>query len=439
MSILRLRLNLGLEGIPKFGVISNIYDLSNRRKGKRDMVIHLGDYDEYHDVDLEPGHYFIEIVLPSGQIINNEVSVGESDEPQELYLYAEASPHEWLGWQQFIGNVNQQNYEFSQTKPANQIKAELVSISVPLNAGYDPMRVSDFNTLVSQGYFFSFPSLKTFSLSKSISDLFPFESLNPEIYVATRLLVPDRFDYLSEVHLFEPPYFGEGFNKRYYMFIQGADIPTQYCILPIPWMDLYNEQDAVVEALIYHDVVESSKIDSGHRLSVVVRDNLLGSILGYLSSGNLSSAAKIMEKYNAKQMLFYKIKNPIAAAAGAYVLLNIEPGQYQDWHEWVYNLMYRFQWLPDGAIQHAWTILNKHNLSKNEKKKARTSLLEGYRRGIPFYTKGVSLLLDGLRMLANDSRAISEWDPEVEGALDLVWQLASRINIRQPFTTVIVR
>lgn len=441
MSILRLRLNIPLEGIPRFGVLSNIYDLSDKRKSKRDIIIPIGTYQDYYDVKLDPGNYIIEVMLPSGQVLNEEVAVKKSRKPQELYISAGFSPHEWLSWQQFIGNVEYENYKLMQEKPYVEIQANLVSITAPLITIDDKREVSDPNKLVSQGYFFKFPSLTTVPID-SLSGLSPFNNLNIDINFGTKILETNTKDNLSEVHSFGPediPYFVDGESNRKYIFVRGANIPTQYCVLPIPWMVVDIGENAVVEVLIYHVAVESSKIDSGYRLSVVVRDNLLGSILGYLGSGNLPTAAKIMDYSYAKEMLFLKMQNPLAAAAGAYVLLKIETGQDQRWHQWIRNLKNRFKWLPDGAIQHAWTILTKQNISEDEKKEARASLLEGYRRGIPFYSIGVKLLLDGLRLFDNDAKVANENDTEVEEALKLIWQLASRTNMRQPFTTVIVR
>lgn len=137
-------------------------------------------------------------------------------------------------------------------------------------------------------------------------------------------------------------------------------------------------------------------------------------------------------------MLFEKVFNPLAAAAGAYVLLSTEQSDGPDyWHRWVYNLMKWFPWLPDGAIQRAWIMLRSHT-HKHGLEEARANLLEGYRRGLPFYSKGVSLLLDGLTLFANDARAEDKKDQEVEEALKTARWLALRTDMRQPFTTVLL-
>ena len=116
-------------------------------------------------------------------------------------------------------------------------------------------------------------------------------------------------------------------------------------------------------------------------------------------------------------MLFGKAVNPLAAAAGAYVLLvageEPEPDRHVYWHQWIKNLMNWFKWLPDGPIQHAWVKLSQKRSEENLSE-ARASLLEGYRRGLPFYSRGVGMLLDGLTLFANDARAGGTPDEEVE-------------------------
>ncbi len=450
MSTLKLKLNIWLDtGVsrvyPRFGVITNIYDALNKRRRKQELVIPV---DDYYDIRIAPGQYIIEVLLPSGRVIYEEVSVEKTIEPQELQLEVESSPHEWLSWQQFFGNVDQKKYASLERKQVVSIRATRVSVQTRIFTRDKAFEESEKHSLVSQGYFFDIPSLKKVNRGRSVSIPFPFDSLDPSIvWIRLEPSQPSDSDSLSELHMFgnsnhryRVNYHTENFPRNY-LFIYGTNIPAQYCVLPIPWIGLNRENVATVEALIYHVAVEeSSKIDPGYRVSVVVRDGLVGALLGYLGVGNLPSAAKIMKKYEDYfvMMLKDKVVNPIAAAAGAYVLLTLESKSDQFWHEWICNLMNWFPWLPDGAIQYAWTILAKSDASIDEKKDARASLLEGYHRGLPFYSKGVRLLLDGLQLFANDSRASGKPDQEVEAALKRIWLLASRTNTRQLFTTVLL-
>jgi hypothetical protein len=169
----------------------------------------------------------------------------------------------------------------------------------------------------------------------------------------------------------------------------------------------------------------------GFTVSIAVPDRRIGSVIGYLGSGLLPTAEKLLK--TATNMLYDKMVNPIAAAAGAYVMVFAEQsGERDKWHQWVENLMTSFPWLPDGAILHAWLKLSYGN-KDNDLILARRSLLEAYRRGLPFYSKGVRMLMDGLILFANDA---DHKDVEIENALKVIRKIAMNTNMRQPFTTV---
>src|SRR5436305_119416 len=68
------------------------------------VVIPAGAY-AYQSVDLEPGTYLIDAVLPSGDIDSQTFAVGESRDPVQVWLRGGYSPHEWLSWQHLMGNV----------------------------------------------------------------------------------------------------------------------------------------------------------------------------------------------------------------------------------------------------------------------------------------------------------------------------------------------
>lgn len=481
MSILKLRLDIWGLGSSHadsevLTVVTNIYDVTHdigERKSKRNIEIPVGDSGEsvYQDVELEPGRYVIEAVLPSGQVINDEVSIQESAEPQKVRLQTPVTSHEWLGWQHFVGNVRQdaESYKsqmptITQKAPIN-IRTDLVSaVSLPDYIDYiqDTADISTASELVSRGLFSIMPSSKDVKPSSSLSDLFPFDQLNPPARCKGPLKpVGWAQDQISQMYFFKNhPEPGQdhivGLNmssdhyhqprfERHYLFIRGENIPAQYCVLPVPWMQIKPMEEAVVQALVRPIMVDPDVPpggDPGYRVAISVVDRILGSVIGYLSTGALPNAATIVKKEprgEAQELLYYKLDNPLAAAAGAYVLLTTEDSDDpKHWHRWVSNLMNWFHWLPDGAIQHAWVRL-RHQKNESDRLEARESLLKGYRRGLPFYSRGVKLLLDGLTLFANDAEAAKKQDREVEEALRTVRKLALRTSMRQPFTTVLLR
>ena len=480
MSILKLRLDIwGFEGsLPgpdseAVTVVTNIYDVTHdigERNSKRNIEIPVGaTWEEvFQQIELEPGRYVIEVVLPSGQVINDEVSIQESAEPQEVRLQTPKTSHEWLGWQNFIGNMRQDAESYDRQLPiithkaTINIRTDLVSIlSLPEDIR-DTADISTASALVSRGLFPIMPSSKDVNLGRPLSEIFPFDQLNPPAR-STGPLTPVGWaqDQISQMYFFKNhPESSQdhilGLNmlkddyreprfERHYLFIQGENIPPQYCVLPVPWKQMEPVAEAVVQAFVRPIMVDPEVPrggDPGYRVAISVADRILGSVIGYLSTGALPNAATIVKKEprgEAKQMLYYKIYNPLAAAAGTYALLITEDSDEPNyWHDWVRNLMNWFPWLPDGAIQHAWVKL-RHQQDENDRLEARESLLEGYRRGLPFYSRGVKLLLDGLTLFANDAIAAEKQDEEVEEALRTVRKLALRTSMRQPFTTVLLQ
>ena len=471
MSTLKLRLDIwGFEGsLPNYGVVTNIYDVTHdprERKSKRNIEIPAGAIGEsvFRHVELEPGRYVIEAVLPSGQVIDDEVSVQESAEPQEVRLQTPETPHEWLGWQHFVGNVRQDAESYRRQLPTIaqratvNIRTDIVSaVTLPVDV-QDTAGISTASAFVSRGLFSVIPSSRDVEPRRPLSDFFSFSELDPPTRCMGPLTPPvwardetshiyffknhpgPREDHILGLNMSSDDYRQPRF-ERHYLFIQGENIPPQFCVLPVPWKQgPYYPEEAVVEALVRPIKVEpdvSPGSDPGYRVSIGVPDPVVGSVIGYLGTGELPAAATILS--TAREMLFHKYDNPLAAAAGAYVLLATEKSDNPDyWHGWIRNLMNSFRWLPDGAIQHAWDKLS-HQMNEDDRLEARTCLLEGYRRGLPFYSRGVKLLLDGLTLFANDAQAAEKPDKEVEEALRTVRKLALRTNMRQPFTTVLLQ
>jgi hypothetical protein len=147
-----------------------------------------------------------------------------------------------------------------------------------------------------------------------------------------------------------------------------------------------------------------------------------------MTAGGLSSAAFFFGQ--AKGMLIEKVKNPLAAAAGAYVLVSTQEGpNRQTWHNWVENLMNWFPWLPDGAIQYGRLKLRDEN-SESDIEEARHILFRAYRRGLPFFSAGVRWLLSGLTIFAEEGNS------EAESMARAVHRISLRTDMSQPFTVM---
>ena len=464
MPTLKVRLDIwGAEEkqtLPEFGVVASIYDVTGdpaRKKrthdlqgnSLRDRVIPAGplwEQDRFLNLELEPGTYLVEAILPSGRVVEDDVSVADTDEPQELRMFGGQSGREWLGWQHFLGNVEQDAVDYRHKAAAMErggglpIRVDLVSSATlaadeALGPGEAPPPA-----LIRRGLVPFAPGFLPADPTASWPAYFPATHLQPVVEDGTSALyrfipgagLPIDFDF---------QYRGDNF-PRYYLFLRGAGIPPQYSVLPVPWKEApHSGEDALVEVLVQRQALDPGPSgDAGHRLSVTVHDPAFGSVIGYLGAGDLPTAGAILAKASgiAEQMLFDKVGNPLAAAAGAYVLLATEGvAESRAWHPWVDNLMHWFPWLPDGAIQSAWVRLGRQE-GEDSLRQARHNLLEAYRRGLPLYARGVRLLLDGLTLFANEARATDDRDAPVEEALQAVREWAVRTNMRQPFTSLVL-
>ncbi|MGD0249225.1 MAG: hypothetical protein ABSB75_09250 [Candidatus Limnocylindrales bacterium] len=163
-------------------------------------------------------------------------------------------------------------------------------------------------------------------------------------------------------------------------------------------------------------------------------------VVSYLAAGDNPAAHAVLAR--AREVLFWKSDNPIAAAAGGYVLLANWPGiaekaeeRQPAWLRWIGNLFRRFDWLPDGAIQLAWLKLLGVRPRGPETPPPRDLVLEACRRGIPYYTAGVKMLLDSLVLLTNQAYKHGR-DIELEAALTGTRELGLQVEPWQPFTTL---
>ncbi|MGA9994550.1 MAG: hypothetical protein WBP93_04000 [Pyrinomonadaceae bacterium] len=560
MSSLRLRVNKYVEGGLAPEVSAMIYKLSEsgaqRDPGHAPMseLIPVSDRPEQaKTINLEPGRYYVETVLPSGEILADSVAL-EGDASQELVLSAEDSPHEWLSWQHLVGNVQPKEAIARKTAPqktgrgkrrgAKQSQSKRVgggrqSSSKPsrrssagrsmrLYVGNLSLQTSkELKSLFSQvgkvesakvvkdrdarrprssGFvematkeegraaIRRFNAKKVGGRSLTVQEVKPREyrstssagiaAARTESSIATDLpsevsigspiqclssphpalagvgetdvwewlanlspMMPDAL--IRELNHLRPPLdiphiFVDSMHAVYrvswskesgvtvhslgtsikpeqrYFVVVSRRQSVELVSLPIPWIVVTTGREADIEIAI-QEPVEAQ----GFCTSATARDEQLGMLLGYLSSGSLPTVCQIAE--TAKVMLYYKFENPFAAAAGAYALVGTaQDASDNEWHDWVWNLMNRFPHIPDGAIQ--WGQL-KLRMRRNSAdiEDARTALKLAYRRGLPFYSMGVRWLMDGLEL-------VSPNDEEAQEMLKNVRQLAWRTHYQQPFT-----
>ena len=137
-------------------------------------------------------------------------------------------------------------------------------------------------------------------------------------------------------------------------------------------------------------------------------------LLGYLRTGAIEGA-----DVTAESLLQQKLSDPIAAAIGGYYLLRT--ANIDRLSEWGPNLSQWFPWLPDGAVINGWQHIHAGREHQGNPDRhfdaARRQLILAARRGVPVYTEGLQLLVDGLRLLRQDAKAE---DAELDAALTFI-------------------
>jgi hypothetical protein len=164
-----------------------------------------------------------------------------------------------------------------------------------------------------------------------------------------------------------------------------------------------------------------------YSVRVATREPIADAIMNYLQRGDLYSAESMGEWIpSAETMLEKKMNDPHAAAVGAYLLLRLK--QFDRLHNWAKNLANWFEFLPDGCVIWAWQRIFQ---APRERDQIEKYLFKAASRGLPFYTEGLRLLIDGLEMI--------EKVPKSTTALNKVRKQSGVVLWNSPLTTSVFR
>jgi hypothetical protein len=361
-------------------------------------------------VDLPVGKYLFEAYLPNGDVATETVTVREGANPHVL-LRATDSPHEWLSWQHLTGYSPTWTPSITDRVAPAAVDLEVVASADP--PGTFPNSLLDVWKGKSPGTLRWMP-LKVAPRPQS-----------------TRPIVDGQLGVTA--YLYDRGPWQDG--GRYYGLVDRPPAgPPLLAVLPVPWHQTDFSGDALVDVIVDAHDVRAKAQEWPLRVSVVVRDNVMASVFGYLSSGDLPAAGRVAE--TAVDFLYQKGENPLAAAGGAYALvrLPIDRKKPPAWVPWLQNLRNRFPWLPDGAILDGWAHLNGIGRAPNMTEAA-SAFVAAAQRGLPFYSTGVRFLFEGLTRV----EATLDANARPEGfsrAFEFARRMAFRVDVRQPFTVV---
>lgn len=415
MSRLLICLNKWLDGqnLPQ-GVIAEV-SASGLTKPIR-VVIPAGTSGQTVPVEVKPGVYLVRAFLPSGELASKDVMLNEHEDVT-VVLRASESPHEWLSWHHFVGNV------LAESSSYHAIQQE----GIPRGTkptwflwSTDSGDKESFYPKFEEG-----PEEHRSGVMATQSQLVRFSSDSNAFFEALsfKRLEPKR----------DPTEWG-----RFFVTVKPEGAPVQIAALPFPWpMIRQPGVDAPVDVLIDNGLLEFStpektpaERDDRFRLSCIVRDELGASLMGYLASGDFIAADFLYNSLvvSAEDLLYGKFQNPYAAALGGYFLL--QASAWDRLHHWPRNLANWFEWLPDGAVIHGWQCLHE-----NKTVEAREYFLLAASRGVPVFTVGLRFLLDGLSLFAAQQRQGEAMGFTMDEALKRVRQYAAVAHFNQAFTT----
>lgn len=322
------------------------------------------------NIEVEAGRWQVEVVLPSGERLREVVDLsGETG--SALSLAPEASPREWLGLQAML------------VPSARHAGAPVATKSLAPPTPPEVYAVGEWRKACD--------AVRRAAGGGQALKVASAQRLGPKVK-------DDRF------YLFEIPPAG---NR-----IEGvvARMRNRVVVMPVARQWARSHGGPLVPTELVVDVAQC-------KLSAAIEDPDFTFVLGYLATGRSELAAQALSDI-ATDLLAEKIENPLAAAAGAYVLVDqlYDESRRAAWRSWIDNLATWFPDLPDGAILAGHLCRHEGDIAG-----ACNAYLAAFDRGIPFFAAGLRMLVAGL---------VSFRESEVPPALKPRYEVA-RADVRR--------
>lgn len=224
--------------------------------------------------------------------------------------------------------------------------------------------------------------------------------------------------------------FAEGY-QRSWILVSGCNGDETLVAYPEEW-DANTSTD-IFRLTVNRPTTKGKGPESKWSTHLDLKDSSYGSVIEYLNRRDTKSSSAVMRtiRAQASKMLYDKLGNPFAAAAGAYLFaLGGDPGQEHE--QWMDSLCGRFPWLPDGPIALGWKCLRTGRRGSSDWRQARQHFAMATQRGLPYYSIGLHILVDGLTLL---SMAEPE-DIEIKDMLTAATAVNMACVRSEPFTTL---
>jgi hypothetical protein len=430
---LYVSLECGYTGDTEEGVVThlvgNIFATTPDNVSLRHISIPVGWAAPPAVFELQAGRYVVEAGLPSGQILSEDVDIVNNEATRVEFDLRGSSPFESHMLQYMLGNIEPSavyhgpdgyplpNSHGSRSFPrpdaaryestVDQSPGARVFVLPRVEDG--PPGIAALNELRQQR-----PAAASQSLGMLLRSPSAPVELQPQY--AQPLSPIFRLNARTDAEVGHSP----GFSHLY-QYLRVTASGAAYMVT-VPW--LWRDETGLVRPVEL--LLNLRQAPTGSPVSVAVRDPDLGGGLGYFASGFLDKAAVLFG--NLESIVYGKVNNPLAAAAGGYVLVGTETSdRSMRWDPWLSNLRNWFPELSDGSI--LWgTRRLRTSRTEAEVDEARTALLEGYSRGLPVFTLGLTWMIDGLSAFPSD--------PECATALQQVRQLCWQVDMSEPFVVL---
>ncbi|MFF5284442.1 hypothetical protein [Streptomyces sp. NPDC013171] len=401
-------------------IVGDIYSSDLTGDTRRSILIPCGTSPKPTSYQVAPGRYVVSATLPSGMVLTeNAVAVPGEETPVDFVMTD--SPYETHSWQYLMGNIEPDSvYHSGTTIPLAESVASR-SMVAPA-AGPDgefaeaPVEATAFITWIGDAPPANLSFAAMLELENDVPGLARLIAGSAPRVLPTPDVPGEALAPLYRFGRFGPAAAPGGpIGERQFLVVEIAG-SVRLVTLPLPW----GEHEVEV-------LVNLRQSPTGSAVAVTVRDPLVGAGLAYMAQGALDTAAQLFTDVEA--MLHSKMQNPLAAAAGAYVLIGTDhAGGERYWDPWVETLAAGFPWLADGAILRAMRLLRR---GSENRQPARDGLIEAFDRGIPFYTLGLAWLIEGLSAFPDD--------PECVHRLDQVRRVSWLADMREPFLILDLR
>jgi hypothetical protein len=359
------------------------------------------------------GRYLLQLTLPDGRVVTESFEIAPGQPTQVTIDIPHEGPAEWTSLHALKGAFSARLASpadpFAAPQPFPGRVAAAPRSYAELRA--DPERGLALRFLAPQagGGDYALPQLAAL-IRADLAAEDAVEALGTGSEIA--MPVQEEQDY-ALFELVHGGSLGDGASRGWFHFGPGTDVARVYLLvqssrgaslvsLPAPWTR--EGEEVEIELLL-----DKTPRTGEPTYSLTIADPMINSALGYVSNGAVHEAARLIDFEAARDLLFHKISSPLAAAFGGYLLmLGLDRRAYtsrsDDWKGWVDNLAHWFEWLPDGAILRAALYFV---LGDKDRDGAYDALMRAFDRGLPFFTFGLRLMLEGLRRFASEGDALA--------------------------------